>query len=160
VTYLIEYFGEFKFIFETILDYESGDQMGSFDAKKTPSKISCLDTFKCLQKLTFFMVCFSLHTVSHLSFKRYLFSLFCQINPDAVVFIFAMILLLLYIFCACIPIYNGTFFIESTYFPSGTLCWSVHWWLSCELQSTALININKNTVRKLFVDMNRCGSKK
>jgi hypothetical protein len=33
VTYLIEYFGEFKFIFETILDYESGDQMGSFDAK-------------------------------------------------------------------------------------------------------------------------------
>ncbi len=35
VTYLIKYLGEFKFIFETILDYESGDQMGSFDAKKT-----------------------------------------------------------------------------------------------------------------------------
>jgi hypothetical protein len=35
VTYLIEYLGEFKFIFKTILDYESGDQMGSFDAKKT-----------------------------------------------------------------------------------------------------------------------------
>ncbi len=35
VNYLIEYLGEFKFIFETILDNESGDQMGSFD-KKTP----------------------------------------------------------------------------------------------------------------------------
>jgi hypothetical protein len=46
VTYLIEYLGEFKFISETILDYESGDQMGSFDAKKLPSKISCLGTFK------------------------------------------------------------------------------------------------------------------
>jgi hypothetical protein len=46
VTYLIEYLGEFEFIFETILDYESGDQMGSFDAKKPPSKISCLGTFK------------------------------------------------------------------------------------------------------------------
>jgi hypothetical protein len=45
VTYLIEYLGEFEFIFETILDYESGDLMGSFDAKKTPSKISCLGTF-------------------------------------------------------------------------------------------------------------------
>jgi hypothetical protein len=33
VTYLIEYWGEFEFIFEIILDYESGDQMGSFDAK-------------------------------------------------------------------------------------------------------------------------------
>ncbi len=28
VTYLIEYLDEFEFIFETILDYESGDQMG------------------------------------------------------------------------------------------------------------------------------------
>jgi hypothetical protein len=46
VTYLIEYLGEFEFIFETILDYESGDQMGSFYAKKPPSKISCLGTFK------------------------------------------------------------------------------------------------------------------
>ncbi len=35
MTYLIEYLGEFKFIFETILDYESRDQIGSFDAKKT-----------------------------------------------------------------------------------------------------------------------------
>ncbi len=35
MTYLIEYLGKFKFIFKTILDYESGDQMGSFDAKKT-----------------------------------------------------------------------------------------------------------------------------
>jgi hypothetical protein len=34
VTYLIEYLGEFEFIFKTVLDYESGDQMGSFDAKK------------------------------------------------------------------------------------------------------------------------------
>jgi hypothetical protein len=48
VTYLIEYLGEFKFIFETILDYESGDQMGSFDAKKPPLKISCLGTFNPL----------------------------------------------------------------------------------------------------------------
>jgi hypothetical protein len=46
MTYLIEYLGKFEFIFETILDYESGDQMGSFDAKKPPSKISCLGTFK------------------------------------------------------------------------------------------------------------------
>ncbi len=46
MTYLIEYLGEFEFIFETILDYESGDQMGSFDAKKPTSKISCLGTFK------------------------------------------------------------------------------------------------------------------
>jgi hypothetical protein len=38
VTYLIEYLGIFEFIFETILDYESGDQMGSFEAKKTPRK--------------------------------------------------------------------------------------------------------------------------
>jgi hypothetical protein len=54
VSYLIEYLGEFELIFETILDYESGEQMGSFDAKKPPSKISCLGTFKRL-----------LHTPSH-----------------------------------------------------------------------------------------------
>jgi hypothetical protein len=42
VTYLIEYLGEFEFVFETILDNESGDQMSSFDEKKTLSKISCL----------------------------------------------------------------------------------------------------------------------
>jgi hypothetical protein len=36
LTYLIEYLGEFKFMFETILDYESGDQMGSFDVKNPP----------------------------------------------------------------------------------------------------------------------------
>jgi hypothetical protein len=35
VTYLIEYQGKFEFIFETILDYESGDQMGTFDAKNS-----------------------------------------------------------------------------------------------------------------------------
>ncbi len=51
VTYLIEYLGEFEFIFETILDYESGDQLGSFDAKNPPSKISCLGTFLNLQFL-------------------------------------------------------------------------------------------------------------
>jgi hypothetical protein len=45
VIYLIEYLGEFEFIFETILDYESGDQLGSFDVIKT-SKISSLGTFK------------------------------------------------------------------------------------------------------------------
>jgi hypothetical protein len=33
VTYLIEYLGKFEFIFETILDNKSGDQMGSFDKK-------------------------------------------------------------------------------------------------------------------------------
>jgi hypothetical protein len=49
VTYLIQYLGEFEFIFEIILDYESGDQMGSFDAKKPLSKISCLGTFKGVQ---------------------------------------------------------------------------------------------------------------
>ncbi len=46
VTYLIEYLDKFEFIFETILDYESGDQMGTFDAKKPLSKISCFGTFK------------------------------------------------------------------------------------------------------------------
>jgi hypothetical protein len=35
VTYLIEYLGKFELKFETISDYESGDQMGTFDAKKT-----------------------------------------------------------------------------------------------------------------------------
>ncbi len=38
VTYLIEYLSKFKFIFETIIDDESGDQMGTFDAKKTAIK--------------------------------------------------------------------------------------------------------------------------
>jgi hypothetical protein len=46
VTYLIEYLGEFEFIFETVLGYVSGGQMDSFEAKKTKSKISCLGTFK------------------------------------------------------------------------------------------------------------------
>ncbi len=48
MTYLIEYLGEFEFIFETVLGYVSGDQMGSFEAKKTESKISCLGTFKLI----------------------------------------------------------------------------------------------------------------
>jgi hypothetical protein len=38
VTYLIEYLGEFKFIFETVLGYVSGDQMGYFEAKKRSGK--------------------------------------------------------------------------------------------------------------------------
>jgi hypothetical protein len=29
----MEYLGEFEFIFETVLDFVSGDQMGSFEAK-------------------------------------------------------------------------------------------------------------------------------
>jgi hypothetical protein len=56
VTYLIEYLGEFEFIFKTILDHESRDQMGSFDAKRTPSKISCLGTFKRLKVMCFEIV--------------------------------------------------------------------------------------------------------
>ncbi len=36
VNYLIEYLGEFEF--ETILDYESADQICSFDVKKPPRK--------------------------------------------------------------------------------------------------------------------------
>jgi hypothetical protein len=38
VTYLIEYLGEIDFIFETILDYESVDQIDSFDAKNRHRK--------------------------------------------------------------------------------------------------------------------------
>jgi hypothetical protein len=38
VTYLIEYLGKIVFIFETIIDYESGDQTGSFDIKKRRKK--------------------------------------------------------------------------------------------------------------------------
>ncbi len=48
MTYSIEHLGKYEFIFETVLGYVlvSGDQMGSFEAKKTESKISCLGTFK------------------------------------------------------------------------------------------------------------------
>ncbi len=38
MTYLIEYLGEFEFIIETVLGYVSGDQMGSFEAKKRSRK--------------------------------------------------------------------------------------------------------------------------
>ncbi len=38
MTYLIEYLGEFEFIFETVLGFVSGDQMGSFEAKKWSRK--------------------------------------------------------------------------------------------------------------------------
>ncbi len=66
MTYLIEYLGEFEFIFEIILDYESGDQMGSFDAKKPPSKISCLGTFKEKQKVELcFNQCAHLFKLQH-----------------------------------------------------------------------------------------------
>jgi hypothetical protein len=34
VTYLIEYLGGFDFTFKTILDYESGDQMGALFMQK------------------------------------------------------------------------------------------------------------------------------
>jgi hypothetical protein len=34
LTYLIEYLGEFEFIFETVLGYVSGDQMGDFEANE------------------------------------------------------------------------------------------------------------------------------
>ncbi len=46
MTYLIKYLGEFEFIFKTILDYESGDQMGSFDAKKCYRKSHALQVPK------------------------------------------------------------------------------------------------------------------
>ena len=49
MTYLIKYLGEFEFIFETVLDYVSGGLMGSFEAKNTESKISCLGTFNIVQ---------------------------------------------------------------------------------------------------------------
>ncbi len=45
VNYLIKYLGEFEFIFETILDYESGDQILLMQ-KNPPSKISCLGIFQ------------------------------------------------------------------------------------------------------------------
>jgi hypothetical protein len=51
MTYLIEYLGKIEFILEAILDCESGDQMGSFDAKNPPLKISCLGTFKLSDNL-------------------------------------------------------------------------------------------------------------
>ncbi len=35
VIYLIEYLGKFEFIFETILDYETGDQIDFFWCKKS-----------------------------------------------------------------------------------------------------------------------------
>ncbi len=38
MTYLIEYLGEFEYIFETVLGYVSGDQMVYFEAKKRSRK--------------------------------------------------------------------------------------------------------------------------
>jgi hypothetical protein len=38
VTYLIEYLGEFEFIFENVLGYVSGGQMDCLEAKKKKSK--------------------------------------------------------------------------------------------------------------------------
>ncbi len=40
---------KFEFIFETILDYESGDQMGSFDAKNRRRKSHALAPLSELQ---------------------------------------------------------------------------------------------------------------
>ncbi len=40
-----EHLGEFDFIFETNLGYESGDQIGAVDEKKLKSKISWKCTF-------------------------------------------------------------------------------------------------------------------
>jgi hypothetical protein len=75
VTYLIKYLGEFEFVFETILDYESGDHMGSFDAKNPPSKISCLGTFNpflsCLRPAFKVEVCQPFFTLrNHNNFAR------------------------------------------------------------------------------------------
>ncbi len=54
-----EYLGEFDFIFETNLGYESGDRVGAFDEKKPKSKISCKCTFKKrLKKHSNFLFCF------------------------------------------------------------------------------------------------------
>jgi hypothetical protein len=74
VNYLIEYLGEFEFIFETVLDSESRDQMGSFEAKKTKSKISCLGTFKGPKRflplaLFLVMVCTKFHLRRKLIFS-------------------------------------------------------------------------------------------
>ncbi len=44
--YLNEYLGEFEFIFETILDYESRTRCAHLMPKNRQSKISCLGTFK------------------------------------------------------------------------------------------------------------------
>jgi hypothetical protein len=52
VTYLIEYLGKFEFIFETILDYESRDQMGSFDAKKRHQKSHAWAPLTCYYATT------------------------------------------------------------------------------------------------------------
>ncbi len=74
VTYLIEYLGEFEFIFETVLDYESRDQMGSFEAKKTKSKISCLGTFKTNDPKSRRMILLDVKYSSQTISKRNMFS--------------------------------------------------------------------------------------
>ncbi len=38
MTYLIDYLGDFEFIFEIVLGYVSGEQMGTFEAKKRSRK--------------------------------------------------------------------------------------------------------------------------
>ncbi len=85
MTYLIEYLGEFEFIFETVLGDVSGDQMGYFEANKTESKISCLGTFKrglytyCFLnlnvELSMIKVDFALgiQTISHLRYYSIIF---------------------------------------------------------------------------------------
>ncbi len=53
MTYLIEYLGEFEFIFEIVLGYVSGDQMGSFEAKKRSRKSHAWAPLNCDRFLSF-----------------------------------------------------------------------------------------------------------
>jgi hypothetical protein len=57
VTYVSKYLGEFKFIFETVLDYESGDQMGTLDAKKITIENLMLG-HNNIETITLNLICF------------------------------------------------------------------------------------------------------
>jgi hypothetical protein len=57
VTYVSEYLGEFEFIFENVLDYESGDQMGTLDAKKITIEILMLG-HNNIETITLNLICF------------------------------------------------------------------------------------------------------
>jgi hypothetical protein len=58
VTNLIEYLGEFEFIFKTSLDYESVGQMCSFDAKNRHRKSHAWAPLKSSCKYILFKVWF------------------------------------------------------------------------------------------------------
>ncbi len=73
MTYLIEYLGEFEFIFKTVLGYVSGDQMGYFEFKKTESKISRLGTFKAVN-------CNRINSAAHLDLEDLVASLLTAKN--------------------------------------------------------------------------------